>query len=43
MRWSCAVVYTNALGGRNVLIGGFDHDEQDMNVAILNVLIMNPR
>ena len=33
MRWSCAVVYTNALGGRNVLIGGFDHDEQDMNVA----------
>ena len=33
MRWSCAVAYTNALGGGNVLIGGFDHDEQDMNVA----------
>ena len=33
MKWSCAVVYTNALGGRNVLIGGFDHDEQDTNIS----------
>lgn len=33
MKQSCAVVYTNALGGRNVLIGGFDHDEQDMNIS----------
>lgn len=33
MRWSCAVVYTNALGGRNILIGGFDHDEQDMDIG----------
>ena len=33
MRWSCAVVYTHALGGKNVLIGGFDHDEQDMNIV----------
>ena len=33
MRWSCAVVYDNAFGGMNVLIGGFDHDEQDMNIA----------
>ena len=32
MRWSCAVVYTNALGGKNVLIGGFDH-EPDMNIS----------
>jgi hypothetical protein len=31
-KWSCAVEYTNAFGGRNVLIEGFDHDEQDMNV-----------
>lgn len=31
-RWSCAVRYTNAFGESNVLIGGFDHDEQDMNV-----------
>ncbi len=31
-RWSCAVKYTNAFGNPNVLIGGFDHDEQDMNV-----------
>ncbi len=33
MRWSCAVVYTNALRGSNVLIGGFDHDEQNMNIS----------
>ena len=33
MRWSCAVGYTNAFGDSNVLIGGFDHDEQDMNVS----------
>ena len=33
MRWSCAVVYDNAFRGRNVLIGGFDHDEQDMNIS----------
>lgn len=33
MRWACAVVYTNALGVRSVLIGGFDHDEQDMNIV----------
>lgn len=32
-RWSCAVGYTNAFGESNVLIGGFDHDEQDMNVS----------
>lgn len=32
-RWSCAVRYTNAFGDSNVLIGGFDHDEQDMNVS----------
>ncbi len=32
MMWSCAVGYTNAFGGRNVLIGGFDHEEEDMNV-----------
>ena len=31
--WSCAVEYTNAFGDSNVLIGGFDHDEQDMNVS----------
>lgn len=31
--WSCAVEYTNAFGESNVLIGGFDHDEQDMNVS----------
>lgn len=32
-RWSCAVGYTNAFDDSNVLIGGFDHDEQDMNVS----------
>ncbi len=32
-RWSCAVEYDNAFRGKNVLIGGFDHDEQDMNVS----------
>lgn len=32
MRWSCAVVYDNAFGGRNVLIGGFDHNEQDTDI-----------
>ena len=31
-RWSCAVEYTNALRGTNILVGGFDHDEQDMNI-----------
>lgn len=31
-RWSCAVEYDNAFRGKNVLIGGFDHDEQDMHV-----------
>lgn len=33
MRWSCAVVYNNAFDGRNVLIGGFDHDERDTNIS----------
>jgi len=32
MRWSCAVVYDNAFGGKGVLIGGFEHDEQHMNI-----------
>ena len=32
-RWSCAVEYDNAFRGKNVLIGGFDHDEQDMHVT----------
>ena len=36
MRWSCAVVYDNAFGGKGILIGGFEHDEQDMNISHLD-------
>ena len=35
-KWSCAVLYTPEVGiGRHVLIGGFDHPEDDVNIARL--------